>query len=119
MVGETITYEELANRVGNMYLFNKAPDLDPEFGYEGLENGTLDYCTEHDKSERDSCIESDCEFQNYDIHQWYLANPGGADYLKRVSDELVFYSEVLDEYIWGVTHYGTAWSHVEVDINAN
>jgi len=40
-------------------------------------------------------------------------------YLKRVSDELVFYSEVLDEYIWGVTHYGTAWSHVKVDINAN
>jgi hypothetical protein len=36
--------------------------------------------------------------------------------LEEYADELVFYNERLDLYIWAVTHYGTAWSHVLTDI---
>jgi len=80
---KTITYAELANRLGDCKLFNKAPELDPEFWYEGIENGTIDYCTEHDESERDKCLERDCDFENKDIFQWCLISEYGADYLKR------------------------------------
>ena len=113
----TITYSELARRLDAVKLFNKAPELDPEFIYEGLENGTLDYCPEHDTSERDKCIEKrNCEMENHEIYQYYLVGPGDADYLKRITDELVFYSEVLDEYVWGVTHWGTGWDGVTLEV---
>lgn len=116
---KTITYAELANRLSDCKLFNKAPELDPEMLYEGLENGTLDYCVEHDEKDRDKCIEKDCEFENREIYQYYLISPYDAEYLKNVTDELVFYSEVLDEYVWGVTHFGTSWDSVELEIKDN
>ena len=112
MTKETISYAELAKRLDSMFLFNKAPELDQDFWYEGLENGTLDYCVEHENSQRDKCLEGDCEFENVEVFQWYLISSNDADYLKRNTDELVFYSNVLDEYVWGVTHFGTSWSDV-------
>ena len=33
--------------------------------------------------------------------------------------EIVYYSEELDLYIWGVTHYGTSWDYVLTDIKCN
>lgn len=51
-----------------------------------------------------------------DIFQWYLISPNDAEYLKRATDELVFYSEVLDEYVWGVTHFGTSWVGVKLEV---
>ena len=34
----------------------------------------------------------------------------------RETNEIVFYSEDLDMYLWGVTHYGTSWDYVLTDI---
>lgn len=113
MATETITYEELARRVGDIFLFNKAPELDPEFWYEGIENGSKDYCTKHEECEED---QDDCEYEETEVFQWYLVNSRGADYLTRKTDELVFWSEKLQEYIWGVTHFGTAWSGVDIEL---
>jgi hypothetical protein len=28
----------------------------------------------------------------------------------------VFYNEKLDIYVWGITHFGTAWDYVLTDI---
>lgn len=105
MANETITYSELARRVGTIFLFNKAALIDEELYYNGLENGTL-YSDDEDTEEND-----------VDIYQWYLISPSGADYLKRNTEELVFYSEVLDEYLWGITHLGTSWDYVNVTLN--
>lgn len=119
MENETITYTELARRVGNIFLFNKAPELDPEFWYEGLENGNKDQpCHVHDPCNEDvrEASEDACEFEEQEVYQWFLVSPMGADYLKRRTEELVFYSEVLDEYIWGVTHLGTSWDGVELTL---
>lgn len=113
---ETTTYAELAKRLNDCKLFNKAPELDPNI-YDGLENGELEYCIEHDNL--DECKKfnyNDCEYDYQDIYQWYLISPSDAEYLKNVTNELVFYSEVLDEYVWGVTHFGTSWDGVELEI---
>jgi hypothetical protein len=101
MTTTTITYQELAKRLDALKLFNKAPELDPNFWYEGLENGTIDYCIEHDESERNKCLESDCEFENHEVYQWYLISPSDAEYIKDHTNELIFYSD--------------AWSDVELE----
>lgn len=104
MTKEVITYAELVRRMGDVFLFNKAPELDPDMYYEGLENGTLWANPEDEDSE-----------EAVEIYQWYLIKESDADYLKRNTEELVFYSKVLDEYVWGVTHFGTSWDGVELE----
>ena len=51
-----------------------------------------------------------------DIYQYYIISDAGAELLKDCTDEIVYYIDYLDIYIWGVTHYGTAWSYVLTDI---
>lgn len=104
MTKEVITYAELVNRLNVAKLFNKAPELDPEMYYEGLENGSL---WDNPEDEENGDIK--------EIYQWFLINPSDADYLKRNTDELIFYSAVLDEYVWGVTHFGTSWDGVTLE----
>ena len=50
------------------------------------------------------------------VFQDYIISEQGYRFLEDLTDELVFYNEKLDIYIWAVTHYGTAWSHVLTDI---
>lgn len=52
---------------------------------------------------------------NADIYQYYIVSDYGAEILKE-ANEIVFYNETLDMYVWGVTHYGTSWSYVLTDI---
>lgn len=53
-----------------------------------------------------------------DIYQYYIVSDNGAEILKEIN-EIVFYNEELDMYVWGVTHYGTSWSYVLTDIKCN
>lgn len=53
-----------------------------------------------------------------DIYQYYIVSDNGAKILKEIN-EIVFYNEELDIYVWGVTHYGTSWSYVLTDIKCN
>lgn len=55
---------------------------------------------------------------NQDIYQYYIVSDNGAEILKEIN-EIVFYNEELDMYIWGVTHYGTSWKYVLTDIKCN
>ena len=103
MTTTTITYGELAKRLDNIYLFNKAPELDVNL-YDNIENGSL--WADVDDEDND-------ELQ--DIYQWYLIGKNDADYISQHTDELIFYSDVLDEYVWGVTHFGTSWDYVELE----
>ena len=137
---ETITYETLAKRLNAVKLFNKAPELDENI-YDGLENGSLyDYEGECEWVVNNASTPSwvcnthmydgtgdypatgehpdECDFKENaeprEIYQWYLIDQSDAEYMKNNTDELIFYSSVLDEYVWGVTHYGTPWSGVEL-----
>lgn len=93
----------------------------------GLENGYLDY---HALAE----ILGDCilnntvraatmedweifngEFREM-VFQDYIISEYGYEFLQEFTDELVFYNERLDMYIWAVTHFGTSWDYVLTDI---
>ena len=63
----------------------------------------------------------DLEYENYEtpeVFQMFIVDDAGADILKEIN-EVVYYNEELDMYLWGVTHYGTAWSYVLTDIPCN
>ena len=50
-----------------------------------------------------------------EVFQWYIVDDWGARLLKDIN-EIVYYNETLDMYLWGVTHYGTSWDYVLTSI---
>ena len=60
------------------------------------------------------------ENAHYDeIFQYFIISDNGAEILKDYTDEIVFYNETLDMYVWGVTHWGTSWDYFLTDIKLN
>ena len=61
------------------------------------------------------------EEDGYDqeVCQWYIVSDGGAELLQAWTDEVLYYHEELDIYLWGVTHWGTSWDYVLTDIRCN
>ena len=53
-----------------------------------------------------------------ECYQYYIVSDNGAEILKEIN-EIVFYNETLDMYVWGVTHWGTSWDYVLTDIKCN
>ena len=53
-----------------------------------------------------------------EIYQYYIVSDNGAEILKEIN-EIVFYNEELDMYVWGVTHWGTGWDYVLTNIKCN
>lgn len=56
---------------------------------------------------------------NQEIFQYYIVSDQGAEMIKQYTDDSLFYNETLDMYVWGITHYGTAWSYVLTDVKLN
>lgn len=54
-----------------------------------------------------------------EVFQWYIVSSGGAELLQSWTDEILYYNEELDIYLWGVTHWGTSWDYVLTDIRCN
>ena len=97
----------------------------------GKENGYVDYATlakAFDAVLNNTIItKSDWELWNgcdYDeeadtfaeVFQYYIISENGAELLADYTNELVYYSDDLDVYLWGVTHYGTSWDYVLTEI---
>lgn len=61
-------------------------------------------------------LEKEREEYEPEVFQWYIIDNNGVDILEYWTDELVYYNDALDIYLWGVTHYGTSWSYVLTDI---
>lgn len=53
---------------------------------------------------------------NQDIYQYYIVSDNGAYIIKEYTDDPLYYIEFLDVYVWGVTHWGTAWDYVLTDV---
>lgn len=53
-----------------------------------------------------------------EVFQWYIVSDNGARILEEIN-EIVYYNEALDMYIWGVTHWGTSWDYVLTDVPCN
>lgn len=108
------------------------------FGYAvseyGLERGYLDYRTlseivgdcilnnniiEHtgyENWELESGEVEDGDGNFYEVYQYYIVTAYGARFLTEYTDEIVYYNEQLDMYLWGITHYGTSWDYALTDI---
>ena len=56
-------------------------------------------------------LEDDETGTEIEIMQYFIVSEPGAELLKECG-EIVFYSEELDLYVWGVTFYGVNWKDV-------
>lgn len=76
-------------------------DINGEYNEAEIVNG-LDYDDEND-----------CPIE---IYQYFIISDRGAEILQELTTEIVYYMPLLDCYVWGVSHYGTAWDYVLTDI---
>lgn len=51
-----------------------------------------------------------------EIFQYYIIDNNLAQILQDLTNEIVYYIDYLDIYVWGITHYGTSWDYVLTDI---
>lgn len=71
---------------------------------------------EHEINEINDKIEDlEREQDDQEVFQWFIVDDWGARLLKDIN-QIVYYNETLDMYLWGVTHYGTSWDYVLTDI---
>ena len=54
--------------------------------------------------------------EDQEVFQWFIVDDWGARLLQQETNEIVYYNETLDLYLWGVTHYGTSWNYVLTNI---
>lgn len=121
-----VDYRTLSSVVGDSVLCNAMKDrLYITMDVEGSPD-TLFYIeyTEEEFEENEDLKEEyedyydyyECNKEMYDIFQWYIISYYGAEFLMHNTDELVFYDNELDVYVWGITHYDTGWDYVLTDI---
>lgn len=51
-----------------------------------------------------------------EICQYYIISKTGYEILTSYTDEIIYYNDELNMYVWGVTHFGTSWDYVLTDI---
>lgn len=57
--------------------------------------------------------------EEQEVFQWFIVSDNGAQMIQDYTDEILYYHEELDIYLWGVTHWGTSWNYVLMDIPCN
>lgn len=96
----------------------------------GLDNGYLDYYTLSEivgDCVLNNNILQETGYENWDlvsgfegeyeeVYQYYIITYHGYKILEELTDEIVYYNEKLDMYVWGITHFGTSWDYVLTDI---
>ncbi len=80
-------------------------DLDPETDAEKID----ELQEQIDELERE-------QDEQQEIYQYFIISSTGAEILQEYTDDPVYYIELLDMYIWGVTHWGTSWDYVLTDV---
>lgn len=54
-----------------------------------------------------------------EVFQWYIVSGSGAQIIQDYTNEILYYHDELDIYLWGVMHWGTGWDYVLTDIPCN
>ena len=100
--GEIMTEEEKESKIEEIReLLDQIEDVESE-EYQALEEKLEELET--------------AEEYYYDVFQYYIISDNGARILSDYTNEIVWYNEKLDMYVWGVTHCGTSWDYVLTDI---
>ena len=63
---------------------------------------------------QDKLIELETD-NEYEIFQYYIVSDNAVEILQNAG-EIVYYNAEFDMYVWGVTHYGTAWDYILTSI---
>lgn len=79
-----------------------------------LNNSIIPYIGFHEWEVVNGCEENEEGW--YEVYQYYIITEFGAVLLKEYTDEIVYYHDELDMYIWGITHFGTSWDCVLTDV---
>lgn len=109
-----LDYRALAGIVGDLILNNTLMTLE-DFYWE-LVAGQDTYAYDEDGNECDLCSDECCDAAALDVYQTYIISEYGYKFLRDHTDEIVYYCEELDIYLWGITHYGTSWDYVLTSI---
>lgn len=100
------TFSRAFNHVLNNSIFELGQGIG--YGWE-LVNG-LDFDYEEEEEEI---------IENPEVFQWYIVSDSGAQIIQDYTNEILYYHDELDIYLWGVTHWGTGWDYVLTDIPCN
>lgn len=96
------------SRAFNLVLNNSIFELGQGIGYGWeLVNG-LDFDYEEEEI-----------IEEPEVFQWYIVSEPGAQIIQDYTNEILYYHDKLDIYLWGVTHWGTGWDYVLTDIPCN
>lgn len=79
-------------------------------------NGEDQYAYDIDGNEVEPYSDEAYDYEYAEIYQEYIISPQGAEILREYTDEIVYYNEKLDMYLWGITHFGTGWTYVLTNI---
>lgn len=109
-----LDYRTLACVVGDIILNNRLMTFE-EFYWE-LVSGQDQYSVDKDRNECDPDSDECYGVYVYDVYQTYIISERGYDFLSRNTDEIVYYCEELDIYLWGITNFGTSWGYVLTNI---
>ena len=109
-----LDYRTLACVVGDLILNNRLMTFE-EFYWE-LVSGQDQYAVDKDGNECDPDSDECYGVYVYDVYQTYIISEKGYDFLSRNTDEIVYYCEELDIYLWGIAHFGTSWDYVLTNI---
>ena len=95
----------------------------------GLEQGYLDYYTLARIVGNQVLNNNIMAFTGYDdwdlimgdyeseVFQYYIITESGYQMLSWLTpNEIVYYHEELDMFLWGITHFGTSWDYVLTDL---
>ena len=113
--GKTVCceYSQIFYPGSQMLLCNQIASADQNL-YDNIENGEL--CRYYDADGNE--VDADDDWENeepIDIYQYYLIDRATAKLLNEHTNEIIFYCEMLNLYVLGVTHFGTGWDYVETD----
>lgn len=113
-----IDYKCLAECVEHMILNNTLITIEADYWelYSGTDKRY--YNSNGDEISEDEYFDSEeeCDFNYLDVFQYYIIPEYAAEFLKEYTDEIIYYNEQLDVYLWGITHFGTSWDNVLTDI---
>lgn len=117
-IDNTEKMEELQEQIDNiMYDISEMIEADESFE-DGEEHLAMVNKMEELQEEINELEEEQENSYNAEIFQYFIVDADGARILEEIN-EIVFYNDELDMYVWGVTHWGTSWDYVLTDIKCN
>lgn len=103
--------DELNTKISDLYGIEPEDENEDEYI-----SGEIEGLEEQIRVLEDEKDELECEQdEQLEVFQWYIISDQGAN-ICREYNEILYYNETLDMYLWGVTHYGTAWDYVLTNI---